>query len=127
MLPLIPEPLWGLMLSTNDCYPGCSCEAGRFEIDPPRVSRWVAEAGIEQGRQALSQLDALFAGPELLGLDPGDHLPGLIDQGVQLGVAADVEPPKPVEELREVRDARVPEDFRLAVLTPRKAFTHRPA
>ena len=65
--------------------------------------------------------------PELLGLDPGDHLPGLIDQGVQLGVAADVEPPKPVEELREVRDARVPEDFRLAVLTPRKAFTHRPA
>lgn len=61
MLPLIPEPLWGLMLSTNDCYPGCSCEADRFEIDPPRVSRWVAEAGIEQGRQALSQLDALFA------------------------------------------------------------------
>ncbi|MEN9663832.1 MAG: hypothetical protein RLZZ326_195, partial [Planctomycetota bacterium] len=33
-----------------------------YEIDPPRVSRWVAEAGIEQGRQALSQLDALFAG-----------------------------------------------------------------
>ena len=62
MLPLIPEPLWGLMLSTNDCYPGCSCEADRFEIDPPRVSRWVAEAGIEQGRQALGQLDALFAG-----------------------------------------------------------------
>jgi hypothetical protein len=62
MLPLIPEPLWGLMLSTNDCYPGCSCEADRFEIDPLRVSRWVAEAGIEKVRQALSQLDALFDG-----------------------------------------------------------------
>jgi hypothetical protein len=62
MLPLIPEPLWDLMLSTNDCYPGCSCEADRFEIDPLRVSRWVAKAGIEQGRQALGQLDALLAG-----------------------------------------------------------------
>ena len=62
MQPLIPEPLWSLMLSTNDCHPGCSCEADRFEIDPLRVSRWVAEAGIEQGRQALSQLDALFDG-----------------------------------------------------------------
>ena len=45
MLPLIPEPLWGLMLSTKDCHPGCSCEADRFEIDPLRVSRWVARAG----------------------------------------------------------------------------------
>ena len=62
MLPLIPEPPWGLMLSTNDCHPGCSCEADHFEIDPLRVSRWVAEAGIEQGRQALGQLDALFDG-----------------------------------------------------------------
>jgi hypothetical protein len=62
MPPLIPEPLWDLMLSTNDCYPGCSCEADRFEIDPLRVSRWVAKAGIEHGRQALSQLDALFDG-----------------------------------------------------------------
>jgi hypothetical protein len=62
MLPLIPEALWSLMLSTNDCHPGCSCEADRFEIDPLRVSRWVAEAGIDQGRQALSQFDALFDG-----------------------------------------------------------------
>ena len=62
MLPLIPEALWGLILPTNDCQPGCSCEADHFEIDALRVSPWVAEAGIEQGRQALGQLDALFDG-----------------------------------------------------------------
>ena len=62
MLPVIPGQLGGLMLSTKDCDRGCSCEAERFEIDPPRVSGWVADAGIEQGRQALGQLDALFAG-----------------------------------------------------------------
>ena len=55
-------------------------------------------------------------------LDAGDDLPGLIDQGVQLGVAADVQPPKPLEELREVRDGGVPEDLRLAVLEARESF-----
>lgn len=57
----IPEPLWDLMLSTNDCYPGCSCDADGFEIELERVGKWLTRVGIDHGWQALAQLDALSA------------------------------------------------------------------
>jgi hypothetical protein len=72
MPPLIPAPLWDLMLSTNDCCPGCSCEADRFEITSQRVASWVARYPAES-RQALAQLEALAG-------DPALDLVGLSDQ-----------------------------------------------
>lgn len=60
--------------------------------------------------------------PKLPRLDAGDDLTGLIDHDGQLGVAADVQPPEPLGELREVRDARVPEDLGLAVPEARRSL-----
>ena len=60
------------MLSTNDCYPGCSCEADAFEITSQRVAGWVARYPAES-RQALLQLEALAS-------DPALDLVGLSDQ-----------------------------------------------
>jgi len=42
--------------------------------------------------------------PELLRLDPRDHLLGFFHQPVEFGATPDVEPPKPLEELPEVLD-----------------------
>ena len=55
---VIPEPLWSLMLSTNDCYPGCSCESDRFEMTPERIHRWLAERPNET-QQVLQQITDL--------------------------------------------------------------------
>ncbi len=38
---IIKEPLWDMMLSTNDCYPGCGCEEDDFNINPDRIIEWL--------------------------------------------------------------------------------------
>ena len=38
---IIKTPLWDLMLSTNDCYPGCGCDDDFFEMILDRVKLWV--------------------------------------------------------------------------------------
>jgi hypothetical protein len=55
----IRDPLWDLMLSTNDCYPGCGCEGDYFDITTARVSEWVKSAGEEKNRLALEQLQKI--------------------------------------------------------------------
>ncbi len=55
----IKDPLWNLMLSTNDCYPGCSCDSDFFDITPERVQQWVRHNGSQNAKQALVQLNEL--------------------------------------------------------------------
>ena len=59
---VIPEPLWSLMLSTNDCYPGCSCEGDKFEITHGRLGPWLDEHPA-QARQVMEQISNLLACP----------------------------------------------------------------
>ncbi|GAG25189.1 unnamed protein product, partial [marine sediment metagenome] len=37
----IKSPLWDLMLSTNDCWPGCGCEYDFFDMTLDRMKAWV--------------------------------------------------------------------------------------
>ena len=62
---VIIENLWKLLLSTNDCHPGCSCEDDYFKQTPERVAAWVETAGRDAALQALSQLDRLLSLPQL--------------------------------------------------------------
>lgn len=56
---VLKNPLWELMLSTNDCCPGCSCDLDRFEMTPMRVAAWVEQAKAGEPQQALDQVQAL--------------------------------------------------------------------
>ena len=38
---LIKNPLWDLMLSTNDCTPGCGCDYDFFDITLERIKNWM--------------------------------------------------------------------------------------
>ena len=38
---IIKSPLWDLMLSTNDCYPGCGCDDDYFNMTLDRIKKWV--------------------------------------------------------------------------------------
>ena len=38
---IIEPPLWDLMLSTNDCHPGCSCDDDYFQITEERIGKWI--------------------------------------------------------------------------------------
>ena len=77
------------------------CSSRRRRVGLPRVSAPAAPAAAERERSTREASMARRAVVAVRsGLDAGDDLPGLIDQGIQLGVAADVQPPKPVEELR---------------------------
>ena len=38
---IIKSPLWDLMLSTNDCYPGCGCDEDYFDMTLERIKKWV--------------------------------------------------------------------------------------
>lgn len=55
----IKDPLWDLMLSTNDCYPGCGCESDYFDITSARVSEWIKSASKEETRLASEQLQEI--------------------------------------------------------------------
>lgn len=63
--PPLSGPLWEMMLSTNGCYPGCSCVNDEFQQTPELVETWVAATGIHQAQVALRQLDELLARPHL--------------------------------------------------------------
>ena len=62
---IIKAPLWELMLSTNDCYPGCSCDDDFFDTTPERVRQWLESSGDAKAQQALTQLDELINNPLL--------------------------------------------------------------
>lgn len=63
---LIKAPLWDLILSTNDCYPGCGCEYDFFDMTPERVKLWVSK---NNSAKVLSQIDKLLS---IKNLDIGD-------------------------------------------------------
>ena len=50
------EPFIWLILSTNDCWPGCGCDRDRYTITEFRVYRWIKRVGIEEAAVALDQL-----------------------------------------------------------------------
>lgn len=66
---VIKAPLWEMLLDTNQCYPGCGCEADVFEQDLKPISRWLRSAGTPQGEVALAQLDALLASADSIDQD----------------------------------------------------------
>jgi hypothetical protein len=59
----IPGELWEMMLSTNDCYPGCACPDDWFQRTPHRVGAWIAAEGTDAAHRALALLDGLLAEP----------------------------------------------------------------
>ncbi len=63
---IIKSPLWDLMLSTNDCYPGCGCYDDIFDMTLEPVKAWVLE---NDSKLALSQIDQLLSIPKI---DIGD-------------------------------------------------------
>ena len=52
----IQDPLWSLMLSTNDCFPGCSCDDDFFDICSERVKEWLKLNNLEKLQQSKKQL-----------------------------------------------------------------------
>ena len=56
----ILDPLWSLMLSTNNCYPGCCCDDDFFEMSFERISIWTCKNGIESTIEASQVLVALL-------------------------------------------------------------------
>ena len=55
---LIKAPLWDLMLSTNDCYPGCGCDDDDFDMTLDRVKRWVRS---HDELKVIQQIDQLLS------------------------------------------------------------------
>ena len=76
--------------------------------------------GFQLLRDVLPEVHVLA---ELLRLDAPDDVLGLSHEVVQLLVRADVEPLEPLEELAEVRDRRVAEDFGLPILPSAEPFS----
>jgi len=56
--PIIPTPLWDLMLSTNDCHPGCGCDLDYFQITEERIGEWMNKHPTKI-KMVLEQLDEL--------------------------------------------------------------------
>ena len=65
---IIKSLLWDLMLSTNDCYPGCGCEWDFFDMTLDRVKSWILKNDFSL---ALDQIDQLIF---TLDIDIGDYL-----------------------------------------------------
>ena len=63
---VIRVPLWDLILSTNDCYPGCGCDYDVFDMTLERVKSWVSK---NDAVKVLDQIDELLAKK---GIDVGD-------------------------------------------------------
>ena len=59
---VIDKPLWELMLSTNDCYPGCGCEEDFFDMTLNRVKDWVLK---NDHKKALQQIEELLSNSEM--------------------------------------------------------------
>lgn len=62
----IKSPLWDLMLSTNNCFPGCGCEDDFFDMTIDRVKAWVLQ---NDYNLALDQINKLITSPKI---DVGD-------------------------------------------------------
>lgn len=62
----IKSPLWDLMLSTNDCWPGCGCDYDIFDMTLDRVKVWVLQ---NDYNLALDEINELISSPEI---DIGD-------------------------------------------------------
>src|SRR5262249_25451801 len=60
---------------------------------------------------------------QLVRADAGDELPGLLNQGVQLRAAADVQLAEAAEELGQIADDRVAKDASLPVLAVRQPLS----
>ena len=63
---VIDKPLWELMLSTNDCYPGCGCEWDFFDMTLNRVKDWVLK---NDHKKVLQQIEELLSNSNM---DVGD-------------------------------------------------------
>ena len=63
---IIKSPLWDLMLSTNDCYPGSGCDEDSFDMTLKRIKKWV-EAHDEL--TVILQIDQLLSNDNI---DVGD-------------------------------------------------------
>ena len=63
---LIKAPLWDLMLFTNDCYPGCSCDDDFFDMTVDRVKKWVLT---HDELEVIQQIDQLLSNDNI---DVGD-------------------------------------------------------
>ena len=59
---VIFTPLWELMLTTNDCYPGCGCEWDFFDMTLKRVKDWVLK---NDHKKILSQIEELLSNSEM--------------------------------------------------------------
>ena len=55
---LIKAPLWDLMLSTNDCYPGCGCDDDFFDKTLDRIKKWVVS---HKELKVIQQIDLLLS------------------------------------------------------------------
>jgi len=62
----IKSPLWDLMLSVNDCFPGCGCEDDFFDMTLDRVKIWILQ---NDSNLVLDQISNLTSLPEI---DIGD-------------------------------------------------------
>ena len=58
----IKSPLWDLMLSTNDCWPGCGCDYDIFDMTLDRVKVWVLQ---NDYNLALDEINELISFPEI--------------------------------------------------------------
>lgn len=58
---IVRDPLWNLMLFTNDCYPGCSCDNDFFDMTVVRVEEWINQNGERQVQQTLAQIDEILS------------------------------------------------------------------
>ena len=55
----IDDPLWDLLLSTNDCFPGCGCDDDYFQMTPERIDAWIDMHGIVLLQKASNMLSEL--------------------------------------------------------------------
>ncbi len=63
---IIKSPLWDLMLSINDCYPGCGCDEDYFDMTLERIKKWVIT---HDELEAIQQIDQLLSNDNI---DVGD-------------------------------------------------------
>lgn len=60
MSAVFPETLWGVLLSTNQCYPGCFCDDDVFELVQHLKPPWSHDFDDEDLAQARNELQALL-------------------------------------------------------------------
>jgi hypothetical protein len=55
----ILDPLWSLIISTNDCFPGCGCDDDFFDMSPERIDLWIYDNDYHAAIEASQVLVAL--------------------------------------------------------------------